>query len=67
MARPKNPDALTPAARTKLWRAARRERGGRELNVSLTPENAAKLDRMAAGRGENVSLSGLINELVALA
>ena len=63
MPRPKNPDAMTPAERSRKWREARKERGARELNVSLTSSNAAKAVAMVE-RGEATSLSALINELI---
>ena len=66
MPRPKNPDAPTRAERSHAWRLARKARGARELNVSLTPENSAKADAMVE-RGEAASVSGLVNALIAAA
>ena len=55
--------SINPAERTRRWREARKKRGGRELNVSLTPENTKKAETMIK-MGVSSSLSAFINKLV---
>ncbi len=66
MSHPKSSNAMTPAERTRKWREARKERGGRELNVSLTPANAEKAWLMVE-HGAASNMSALVNRLIELA